>query len=570
VTSVLAAILFVVAAVAFALGLKLLARPTTARRGNLISAGGMLAATLGALVLAFDGGGAARPDSGPPPPSGAELAAELAAEGAAGGSPIDAAGGLAEAIGRIVPPVAGTPGSETPAPPAESPGFLDGPNRPMILWILAGLIVGTVVGLPAARFVKMTAMPEMVALFNGFGGIASLLVSWSSVHATWALLRESRRLPEETTGGAVAESVVAALTGVSLDPGTGFALAFATLVGGLTFGGSIVAWGKLSGRIPSAPLLLPNQRLATILLLGVCVLTGIVWAFNPGMMWLYLICLLVALVALGPAFVMPIGGADMPVVISLLNSYSGIAACAAGFALQQPLLIVTGALVGASGLILTRIMCLAMNRSLTHVLFSGFGSGDGATSGDGGTATAGGPAREATIRTPSEAFHALEAASSVVIVPGYGMAVAQAQHVVHDLARRMQANDTEVLFAIHPVAGRMPGHMSVLLAEADVPYEQLVDMEDINARMDGIDVAIVIGANDTVNPAARDDPDSPLAGMPIIEVDRARSVFILKRSLGSGYAGVDNPLFFADNAAMILGDAKKTVEALVAEFKDEG
>jgi len=409
----------------------------------------------------------------------------------------------------------------------------------------------------------------MVALFNGFGGIASLLVSWSSVHATWRLLREFGKMPEEIMSRAVGESVVAALTGVSLDAGTGLSLAFATLVGGLTFGGSIVAWGKLSGRISSAPMRLPNQRLATAVLLGVCALAGILWAFNPGMLWLYLLCLLIALIALGPAFVMPIGGADMPVVISLLNSYSGIAACAAGFALEQPLLIVTGALVGASGLILTRIMCLAMNRSLTHVLFSGFGSGDGG-SGAGGAATADGPARTATVRTPGEAFHALEAASSVVIVPGYGMAVAQAQHVVHDLARLLQAGGAEVSFAIHPVAGRMPGHMSVLLAEADVPYEQLVEMDDINARMDGVDVAIVIGANDTVNPAARDDPESPLAGMPIIEVDRARTVFVLKRSLGSGYAGVDNPLFFLDNAAMILGDAKKTVESLVAEFKDEG
>lgn len=557
--SVLAAILFVAAAVAFALGLKLLARPTTARRGNLISAGGMLAATLGALILAFDGTGQATPAPGPPP------AAELAAEGSAGGTPLSAIGDAPEAIARIIPP---PPGTDVAAP--EGPGFVDGPRGPMLIWIMAGLLVGTVVGLPAARFVKMTAMPEMVALFNGFGGIASLLVSWSSVHATWALLREFRRLPEETMSGQVVESVVAALTGVSLSPGTGLALAFATLVGGLTFGGSIVAWGKLSGRISSAPLRLPNQRLATVLLLGVAAATGVAWALNPGMMWLYLICLAIALVALGPAFVLPIGGADMPVVISLLNSYSGIAAAAAGFALQQPLLIVTGALVGASGLILTRIMCLSMNRSLAHVLFSGFGSADGGTSAAAsGAATADGPPRTATIRTPSEAFHALEAASSVVIVPGYGMAVAQAQHVVHDLARRMQANDTEVVFAIHPVAGRMPGHMSVLLAEADVPYEQLVDMDDINARMDGIDVAIVIGANDTVNPAARDDPNSPLAGMPIIEVDRAGSVFVLKRSLGSGYAGVDNPLFFADNAAMILGDAKKTVEALVAEFKDE-
>ena len=532
----LVALLFVLAAVAFALGLKLLARPTTARRGNLVSAMGMLAATVGALLLAIV-------QDAPMP-----------------------------RLDEAASPAAIAAPAPAPATPAATPAAVDAPDasatdhrQAMLGWILAGLLVGTIVGLPAARLVKMTAMPEMVALFNGFGGIASLLVSWSSVQATWRLLGELRRLPESALPAGGAADLASALTGVGLDAGTGLSLVFATLVGGVTFGGSIIAWGKLSGRVASAPMRLPNQRLATIGLLGLSIGAGVLWAFNPEMLWLYLLSLLIALVAIGPLFVLPIGGADMPVVISLLNSYSGIAACLAGFALQQPLLIVTGALVGASGLILTRIMCLAMNRSLSHVLFSGFGSGEG---GGGSSPAAVGERREATVRTPAEAFHALEAASRVVFVPGYGMAVAQAQHVVHDLARLMQANGTEVAFAIHPVAGRMPGHMSVLLAEADVPYEQLVEMDEINARMDEVDAAIVIGANDTVNPAARDDPSSPLAGMPIIEVDRARTVFILKRSLGSGYAGVENPLFFAENAAMILGDAKKTLEALVAEFKE--
>jgi NAD(P) transhydrogenase subunit beta len=553
--SVLTTLLFVAAAAAFALGLKLLARPTTARRGNLVSAAGMLAATAGSLLLVLTED-APMPWAADAPPAVVEVERPAAtAPAAETASPVE---------GVAIPAPAASPAPAATAPATEPAADH---RQAMLGWILAGLLVGTIVGLPAARLVKMTAMPEMVALFNGFGGIASLLVSWSSVQASWRVLRELRSLPERVVPAGAAEGIAASLTGIGLDPGTGLSLVLATLVGGVTFGGSIIAWGKLSGRVASAPMRVPNQRLATAGLLGLSVLTGVLWAFNPEMLWLYLLSLAIALIAIGPLFVLPIGGADMPVVISLLNSYSGLAAALAGFALREPLLIVTGALVGASGLILTRIMCLAMNRSLGHVLFSGFGSGGG-----GGSAATGadaGERREAVVRTPGEAFHALEAASRVVIVPGYGMAVAQAQHVVHDLARLMQANGTQVDFAIHPVAGRMPGHMSVLLAEADVPYEQLVEMDEINARMDEVDAAIVIGANDTVNPAARDDPSSPLAGMPIIEVDRARTVFILKRSLGSGYAGVENPLFFAPNAAMILGDAKKTVEALVAEFKED-
>ena len=490
---------FVVAAAAFALGLKLLARPTTARRGNLVSALGMAAAVLGALLLAFRGAG-----------------------------------------------------DETMA---------------LLGWIVGGLVLGAAVGAPVARLVKMTAMPEMVALFNGLGGMASLLVSWSSVHAAWRLAASLADAAGAAADAAFPADPDAAAAAMLPGPVAAVALGFAALVGGITFGGSIVAWGKLAGKMPSGPRALPRQHLVNAGLLLACLVLVGVYAIAPGQYWIFLFVVVLGLVLLGPMAVLPIGGADMPVVISLLNSYSGVAACAAGFAIGQPLLIVTGALVGASGLILTRIMCLAMNRSLANVLFSGFGADDATVAA--GAATRG-ERREATVRTPHEAFHTLEAASSVVIVPGYGMAVAQAQHAVHDLAKLMQRNGTEVLFAIHPVAGRMPGHMSVLLAEADVPYEQLVDMDAINERMDGIDAAIVIGANDTVNPAARDDPSSPLAGMPVIEVDRARTVFVLKRSLGSGYAGVENPLFFLPNAAMILGDAKATVDALVTEFKDEG
>jgi NAD(P) transhydrogenase subunit beta len=264
---------------------------------------------------------------------------------------------------------------------------------------------------------------------------------------------------------------------------------------------------------------------------------------------------------IGVTTVIPIGGADMPVVISLLNSYSGLAACAAGFAIGNSILIVAGGLVGASGLILTNIMCKAMNRSLANVLFSGFGSADAK---DGGGEAQG----TAQSISPQDAYYVLEAASSVVFVPGYGMAVAQAQHAVRELADLIEANGAEVSFAIHPVAGRMPGHMNVLLAEANVPYDKLVEMDDINQIIDTVDACIVIGANDVVNPAAREDEGSPIYGMPVIEADRARNVFVLKRSMASGFAGIPNPLFYRSNTRMVFGDAKETIETLVEEFKD--
>jgi NAD(P) transhydrogenase subunit beta len=280
---------------------------------------------------------------------------------------------------------------------------------------------------------------------------------------------------------------------------------------------------------------------------------------SPENYWLFLVGVAVALF-LGVVVVIPIGGADMPVVISLLNSYSGLAACAAGFAVGNVLLIVTGALVGAAGIILTRIMCKAMNRSLTSVLFSGFGAAEGSARAAEG--------RKAQSLSAEDAYYLLESARSVVFIPGYGMAVAQAQHAVRDLTDILERNGTEVRFAIHPVAGRMPGHMNVLLAEASVPYEQLVEMDDINPMMETVDVAIVLGANDVVNPAAREDQGSPIYGMPIIDADRARTVIIMKRSMASGFAGIDNPLFFKDNAYMLFGDAKKTLESLIGEFND--
>lgn len=393
-------------------------------------------------------------------------------------------------------------------------------------YIIGGMVVGGLIGITAARLVHMTSMPEMVALFNGFGGAASLLVGWSALYSG-------------ETSTFVAVTVLLSI-----------------LIGGVTFSGSLIAYGKLSEVIGSAAVVFSGQRIFNSLLLAALIGSAVMLALDPSPQshWLYILLGLSLL--LGVMAVIPIGGADMPVVISLLNSYSGLAACAAGFAINNNILIVAGSLVGAAGLILTQIMCKAMNRSLANVLFSGFGAVKQGKTIEG----------EVNPISVEDAYYVLEAASNVCFVPGYGMAVAQAQHVVKELGGILEANGAEVSYAIHPVAGRMPGHMNVLLAEADVPYEQLVEMDDINPRMEHVDVAIVIGANDVVNPAARDDPDSPIAGMPIINVDHARTVFVLKRSMASGFAGVDNPLFFGDNTRMLFGDAKESISGIVAEF----
>ena len=418
-------------------------------------------------------------------------------------------------------------------------------------WIIVGALAGAIVGVVASKRVQMTGMPEMVALFNGFGGLASLLVGWG----TFQVVADSMGVG----WGAPAADGAAFLAAV----GGGFSSAtiyLAILIGGVTFTGSMIAWGKLSGAVTQKPVLFTGQNIVNFLIV-LAILVGAVWfTVNPDQYWVAVVATGVALL-LGIMVVIPIGGADMPVVISLLNSYSGLAACAAGFAIRNNLLIITGALVGASGIILTSIMCKAMNRSLGNVLFSGFGAAGGSTS---GSAVEG----EAKPMQPSDAYYILEAASSVVVIPGYGMAVAQAQHAVRELAEMLEHNGTEVKYAIHPVAGRMPGHMNVLLAEANVSYDQLVEMDSINPTMETVDVAIVIGANDVVNPAAREDEGSPIYGMPIIDADKARTCFILKRSMASGFAGIDNPLFFRDNSYMIFGDAKATVEGLVTEFKE--
>ena len=394
-------------------------------------------------------------------------------------------------------------------------------------WILAAAATGAVIGALAARKVAMTGMPEMVALFNGSGGLASLLVGWAALHQS---------------------------------DGTGFTqitILLSILIGGVTFSGSIVAWGKLSEAMTSRALVFAAQRLVNGLLLAALLVCGLLFCLEPGAHSPYLHGVLALSLAFGIMAVLPIGGADMPVVISLLNSYSGLAACAAGFAINNNILIVAGALVGAAGIILTNIMCKAMNRSLANVLFSGFGAVKTASKVEG----------EVKPIDTEDAYLILEAASSVTFVPGYGMAVAQAQHVVRELGELLERNGAEVSYAIHPVAGRMPGHMNVLLAEANVPYDELVEMDDINPRMDSIDVAVVIGANDVVNPAAREDENSPIHGMPIINADRARTVFVLKRSMAAGFSGAQNPLFFGENTRMLFGDAKASISAVIAQFK---
>lgn len=392
-------------------------------------------------------------------------------------------------------------------------------------YIIGGMLVGGAIGAIAARSVAMTAMPEMVALFNGFGGAASLLVGWSAL------------APD---AGAFTLTTIM----------------FSILIGGVTLTGSLIAYGKLSETISGAAMTFGGQKVVNSLIVIGVLVSAFMFINNPSdPNWLYAVIGLSLL--FGIMAVIPIGGADMPVVISLLNSYSGLAACAAGFAVDNNALIVAGSLVGASGIILTQIMCKAMNRSLTNVLFSGFQSVSTTVT-----------EVEGEIKPISvdDAYYVLEAATNVAIIPGYGMAVAQAQHVVKELMELLENNGCEVNYGIHPVAGRMPGHMNVLLAEADVPYDQLLEMDEINPRMESVDVAIVIGANDVVNPAAREVESSPIYGMPVINVADAKTVFVLKRSMASGFAGIENPLFYKDNTRMLFGDAKESIGGLVREF----
>jgi NAD(P) transhydrogenase subunit beta len=460
---VLIELAYVLSAVLFIFGLKMLGSANTARRGNLLSALGMLIAVIATVTQGLD-----------------------------------------------------------------------------LKFILLGAAIGGVIGLVAAIRVPMTSMPEFVALFNGTGGLASLLVGWAEYKNR--MVNWTEAVPQDDLISVIA-------------------IYLAVLIGGVTFTGSIIAYLKLSEKIGGKPFLYTGQQFVNgILVLGI-VGCGVAFVLDPAGMYTPFLVAVGASFLLGILFTIPIGGADMPVVISLLNSYSGLAACAAGFVISNTVLIVSGSLVGASGIVLTTIMCKAMNRSLANVLFSGFGSGTTAT----GTETA--VQGEAKPIVAEDAYYVLEAASSIVFVPGYGMAVAQAQHAVRELGDILEENGAEVKYAVHPVAGRMPGHMNVLLAEANVPYEQLFEMDDINPIIGNVDVAIVIGANDVVNPAARTEESSPIYGMPIINVDYARTVFVLKRSMRSGFAGVENPLFFNENTRMLFGDAKASIEALLGQFK---
>lgn len=410
-------------------------------------------------------------------------------------------------------------------------------------WIAAGMILGGVIGALAARLVKMTAMPELVALLNGFGGGASLLVGWAE-------------FVQIGRGGEILPGV-----GAGMPAFTAVVIYLAMVIGGLTFTGSMVAWGKLAGKLSGSPITFKGQRLGNAILITVAVILGVAFTLlrQEDQATTLLYAFLILALLLGILLVIPIGGGDMPVVISLLNSMSGLAACAAGFVLLNKVLVVAGCLVGASGFILTVIMCKAMNRSLLNVVLGGFG----------GSGTAAAELKgEMKPMSVADAYYILEAANKVLFIPGYGMAVAQAQHVVRELAEHLEKNGCEVGYAIHPVAGRMPGHMNVLLAEADVPYEQLLEMEQANAQLPLTDVAIVIGANDVVNPAAAEDPGSPIYGMPIINAHHARTVFCLKRGQGTGFSGLQNQLFGLDNVRMIYGDAKSTIGGLVNEFKN--
>jgi H+-translocating NAD(P) transhydrogenase subunit beta len=453
-------ILYLVSAVLFIIGIQRLQHPDTARRGNLISAAGMLLAVV-VTMLGLD----------------------------------------------IV-----------------SPGV-----------VLAGMVVGSALGWWLARSVQMTAMPQMVALLNGLGGGASLLV-----------------------GGA--EFLTSELRGDQIPIETGVSIQLALLIGAVTLTGSLVAFAKLQELMTGKPITFPGQKVLNgALALAVVGLSVYQLATPEALLWpFYAVCGISLL--LGVTLVIPIGGADMPVVISLLNSYSGIAGAMTGFVINNDVLIISGALVGSSGIILSLIMCRAMNRSLANVLFGAFG----------GTTSAGAKsAAGLTVRSVSaeDAAIQLAYASSVIVVPGYGMAVAQAQHTVRELADLLEKRGVAVKYAIHPVAGRMPGHMNVLLAEANVPYDRLYAMEDINDQFESADVVLVIGANDVVNPAARNDPGSPIYGMPILDADRAKSCIVLKRSMGAGFAGIENELFYAPRTSMLFGDAKQSLTKLVTEVK---
>lgn len=402
--------------------------------------------------------------------------------------------------------------------------------------ILICVVIGSAIGLYISVKVEMTQMPEMVALFNGFGGLASLAVALSDY---WLKTQE---------------------LGEQVGPIIGTSAALSIFIGGLTFTGSLIAFLKLNGKISGKPIMFGGQHALNLILLVAAVAAAVVALLNQADP-IYILALVAIALILGILTVIPIGGADMPVVISLLNSYSGMAACTTGFVLNNNVLIVSGALVGASGIILTQIMCKAMNRSLMNVLLGGFGQTASSTAADGPEVIV----KEVGVE---EAAMLFDSATSVIVVPGYGMAVAQAQHVIRELSEQCEKRGIDFRFAIHPVAGRMPGHMNVLLAEANISYDKLIEMEQINDDFSNTDLVFVVGANDVVNPAARNNPQSPIYGMPILNADKARTVIVSKRSMGKGYAGIENELFGYDNCLMLFGDAKQTITKVVSEMKE--
>jgi len=402
--------------------------------------------------------------------------------------------------------------------------------------IFVTILIASAVGVYAARKVEMTSMPEMIALLNGFGGLASALVSTS----------EYWRMEQETS--------------IGINTVIGVSITLSILIGAVTFTGSMVAFGKLKGIISGKAIVFAGQHYINLLLLLAALVFSALLLINPSVQ-IWIICVLATALILGVLAVIPIGGADMPVVIALLNSYTGIAAAATGFVLNNKVLIITGAIVGTAGLILTQIMCKAMNRSLINVVLGGFGQ----TTGSGETGGEEIVVKEVGVEESAMLF---DSVSSVIIVPGYGMAVAQAQHAVRELSELLEKRNISVKFAIHPVAGRMPGHMNVLLAEANIPYDKLIEMEHINDEFATTDIALIIGANDVVNPAAKTNPDSPIFGMPVLNVENAQTVIVCKRSMNAGYAGIENELFGYPNCLMLFGDAKSSITQVISELKE--
>ncbi len=415
------------------------------------------------------------------------------------------------------------------------------------VWIFAGLIIGSIVGTLAAKKVKMTAMPEMVSLFNGMGGACAALISAAEFYHIYKLHQDNPAVN------------FADLVSV----GTYITIAAGAIIGTVSYTGSIIAWGKLNGRVKDFSF--KGQHIVNMVVLLLVIVCS-VWAYQSNMGNIYLPFMLIGFFALiyGVLFVMPIGGADMPVVISLLNSFTGVAAACGGFLYNNKAMLTGGILVGAAGTLLTILMCKAMNRSLLNVLIGSFGGNKKGAAAAGSGTSIHGNYKEISV---SDTAMLMAYANRVIIVPGYGLAVAQAQHTCHELEKILNEKGVEVTYAIHPVAGRMPGHMNVLLAEADVPYEKLEEMEQANENFKSTDVVLILGANDVVNPAAKNDPDSPIYGMPILEVEQAKTVVVNKRSMKPGYAGIENALFFQPKTSMLFGDAKKVLQDLCAEVK---